>query len=67
MEGRWKVVLAALGCFALLASAQPLRAQDFPAPSKPTTLWVDEKSGQVFVRPGKGRVPMTFGADAAEI
>jgi hypothetical protein len=67
MEGRWKVVLAALGCIALLASARPVRAQDFPAPSKPTTLWVDEKSGQVFVRPGKGRVPMTFGADAAEI
>ena len=67
MKGRWKVVLAALGSLAFVASAQPLRAQDDSMTSKQTTLWVDQKTGQVFVRPGRGRVPMNFGADPQEI
>jgi hypothetical protein len=67
MKGRWKVVLAALGSLTLLANARPLRAQEASTLSKQTTLWVDEKTGQVFVRPGRGREPMTFGADAQEI
>lgn len=67
MKGRWKAVLAALGSLALIASAQPLRAQDDSMTPKQTTLWVDQKTGQVFVRPGKGRVPMNFGADPEEI
>jgi len=67
MKGRWKVVLAALGSLTLLANARPLRAQDASTMSKQTTLWVDEKTGQVFVRPGRGREPMSFGADAQEI
>jgi hypothetical protein len=67
MKGRWKVVLAALGSLAFVASAQPLRAQDDSMTSKQTTLWVDQKTGQVFVRPGRGRVPMNFGADPEEI
>jgi hypothetical protein len=66
MKGRWKVVLAALGSLTLLAYAQPLRAQD-ASTSKQTTLWVDEKTGQVFIRPGRGREPITFGADEQEI
>src|ERR1700685_3988194 len=31
-------------------------------------LWVDQRTGQVFVRPGKGRVPLSLGtADSAAI
>jgi len=67
MKGRWKVVLAALGSLAFIAGAQPIRAQDDSMTSKQTTLWVDQKTGQVFVRPGRGRVPMNFGADPEEI
>src|ERR1700732_3783343 len=62
MKGRWKVVLAALGSLTLLATARPLRAQDVSMMSKQTTLWVDQKTGQVFIRPGRGREPITFGA-----
>jgi hypothetical protein len=67
MKGRWKVALAAMGSLALLASAQPIRAQDATPFSRQTTLWVDQKSGEVFIRPGRGRVPMTFGASAEQI
>ena len=70
MKGRWKVVMAALGSLAFVAGAQTLRAQDDSmTPRHTTTLWVNEKTGQVFVRPGKGRVPMNFGGgvDAEEI
>jgi hypothetical protein len=67
MKDRWKVALGALGSLALLASAQPIRAQDASAISKQTTLWVDQKTGQIFIRPGRGREPITFGADAQEI
>jgi hypothetical protein len=70
MKGKWKVVMAALGSLAFVAGAQPLRAQDDSmTPRHTTTLWVNEKTGQVFVRPGKGRVPMNFGGgvDAEEI
>src|ERR1700691_4965300 len=66
MKGRWKMALAALGGLALLASARPLLAQDYAAPG-PTTLWVDQKTGQVFIRPGHGRVAMSFGANPAQI
>ena len=67
MKGRWKVAVAALGGLALVASAQPLRAQDAPPFSKQTTLWVDQKTGEVFIRPGRGRAPMTFGVSAEQI
>jgi hypothetical protein len=67
MKGRWKVALAAMGILALVASAQPLRAQDATPFSKQTTLWVDKKTGEVFVRPGRGREPMTFGVSAEQI
>jgi hypothetical protein len=67
MKGRWKVVLAALGSLTLLANARPLQAQDASMMSKQTTLWVDQRTGQVFIRPGRGREPITFGADEQEI
>jgi hypothetical protein len=68
MKGKWKMALAAIFC-ALLSTAPRLRAQDFSTITKATTLWVDEKTGQVFIRPGRGRVPMTIGTgvDAAKI
>jgi hypothetical protein len=67
MKGRWKVALAALGGLVLVASAQPLRAQDATPFSKQTTLWVDQKTGEVFIRPGRGRAPMSFGVSAEQI
>jgi hypothetical protein len=67
MKGRWMAALAALGSVMLLASVQPLWAQYDPTLSKQTTLWVDQKTGEVFIRPGRGRVPMTFGASPEQI
>jgi hypothetical protein len=67
MLRRWQAALAALGGLVLLAGAQPLRARDASIGSKQTTLWVDRKTGQVFIRPGGGREPITFSADAQEI
>src|SRR5271169_4556077 len=66
MKGRWKVMLAALGSLALLGNVRPLLAQD-ALTSKTTTLWVDEKTGQVFIRPGQGRVALSFGASPEQI
>ena len=45
--------------------AQRAAAQD---PSGGVKLWVDQRTGQVFVRPGKGRVPLSLStADSAAI
>jgi len=68
MKGKWKIALAA-ATLALLSTAPRLRAQDASTITKATTLWVDERTGQVFIRPGRGRVPMTIGSpvDAAKI
>src|SRR5690348_11298089 len=68
MKGKWKIGLAA-ACWALLSSAPVLRAQVASTITKATTLWVDERTGQVFIRPGRGRLPMTIGSpvDAARI
>jgi hypothetical protein len=68
MKGKWKIALAA-ACWALLSTAPRLRAQDASTITKATTLWVDQRTGQVFIRPGRGRVPMTIGpaVDAAKI
>jgi hypothetical protein len=68
MKGKWKIAVAA-ACLALLSTAPRLRAQDASTITKATTLWVDERTGQVFIRPGRGRVPMTIGSpvDAAKI
>jgi hypothetical protein len=69
MKGRWNAVLAALGSLVLLVSGQPLRAraQDASSAVKQTTLWVDQETGEVFIRPGRGRVPMNFGASPEQI
>jgi hypothetical protein len=68
MKGKWKMALVA-ACWALLSTAPRVRAQDAYTITKATTLWVDERTGQVFIRPGRGRVPMTIGpaVDAAKI
>ena len=52
--------MAALAGSILFAYARPLWAQDSSLTTA-TKLWVDEKTGQVFVRPGHGRVPLTVG------
>jgi hypothetical protein len=68
MEGKWKLA-AVISCCALLSIVPRLRAQDTSTVAGATTLWVDQRTGQVFVRPGHGRVPMTIGspADASKI
>jgi hypothetical protein len=66
IKSKWKLAIAA-ACWALLAAAPRLRAQDFSTITKTTQLWVDERTGQVFIRPGRGRIPMNIGpaVDAA--
>ena len=68
MKAKWKIALVAV-CWALLSSAPRLQAQVASTITKSTTLWVDERTGQVFIRPGRGRLPMTIGSpvDAAKI
>ena len=58
MSLKWRILLTVASVLALGASVRPLWAQD--ASFTATKLWVDEKSGQVFVRPGHGRVPLTI-------
>jgi len=53
MKGKWKLALAAV-CWALLSNAPRLQAQVGSTITKSTTLWVDERTGQVFIRPGRG-------------
>ncbi len=69
MKGELKLLLAVLAGAMLLANARPLGAQELSPTSKTTTLWVDQKTGQVFIRPGHGRTPMTVGGtvDPAQI
>jgi hypothetical protein len=68
MKGKLKIAVVA-ACLALLSAVPRLRAQDMSTITKTTTLWVDERTGQVFIRPSRGRVPMTIGSpvDAAKI
>lgn len=68
MKRKWIAVIAALGSLMLLPSARPLHAQGSSMGiTSGTTLWVDEGTGQVFIRPGRGRVPMTIGATPEQI
>ena len=69
MKFRLKLALAIAGGLAFLSMGRPSRAQDASTVSSATTLWVDQKTGQVFIRPGRGRVPMNFGSpvDTAKI
>lgn len=58
----WLVALAGLFLtICLTTCVRPLRAQDTTPVMTATKLWVDEKSGQVFIRPGPGRIPLNIG------
>jgi hypothetical protein len=59
MRLKWRILLIAAGVLALGASIRPLWAQDSILTA--SKLWVDEKTGQVFIRPGRGRVPLKIG------
>jgi hypothetical protein len=48
------IVIAIITC---ATGAQQVSAQDSKSPVK---LWVDQRTGQVFVRPGRGRVPLSL-------
>jgi hypothetical protein len=67
LKGRWIIGLAALGSMLLLADARSSYAQNGLSVPQTTTLWVDESTGQLFVRPGHGRVPMTIGASPEQL
>ena len=61
--------VAMLGAVMLTAGLRPALAQDAPKP-KTLTLWVDSKTGQLFIRPGKGRKAFVIpaaGIDTGEI
>jgi hypothetical protein len=66
---RNRLFILALGIIAVVGiatvGAQRAAAQDSSGGVK---LWVDQRTGQVFVRPGKGRVPLSLStADSAAI
>jgi hypothetical protein len=61
MRLKWlsHVVVAAMLGLAVLVQSLP--AQDSEPSGSTTTFYVDRKTGQVFVRPGRGRVPLVIG------
>jgi signal transduction protein with GAF and PtsI domain len=63
MMRRWRIqaVALALMCAALLAPPGPesVRAQSTIS-NRPVQLWVDTRSGQVFIRPGAHRVRLNM-------
>ena len=68
MKRKWIAMVVGLGSLMLLLpSARPAFAQSSVGMTRTTTLWIDESTGQVFIRPGHGRVPMTIGASPEQI
>jgi len=67
VKGRWIVRLTVLSGLLVMAIAQPLHAQDATSVGQTTTLWIDEGTGQVFIRPGHGRVPLTIGTSPQQL
>ena len=63
--GRQLMTITLLSCLlTLVATASPRRsvAQDADPSDKPVSLWTDPKTGEVFTKPGAGRVPFTLPA-----
>jgi len=69
MHARWKIGIVAIAGLTLALNASQLLAEDTSTPifSKQTTIWVDKKTGQLFIGPGKGRSPIIFGVNQEEI
>jgi hypothetical protein len=64
------IAVTLVGTLALAIAARWVHAQDDAmSTSGKITFYVNKKTGQVFISPGKGRVPMTFsaGPDTQEI
>ena len=60
--GRQVMRMTLLACLlALVPTASPRRsaAQDAGASDKPVSLWTDPKTGELYTKPGPGRVPFT--------
>lgn len=55
------LMLIATAALLLMPAVRQAPAQDEAPAGKTITFYVNEKTGQVFVRPGKGRVPMVVG------
>jgi hypothetical protein len=53
-----RISLALMASSIFLAAVKPLRAQDAITASG---LWVNKKTGQVFISPGRNRVPLKIG------
>ena len=67
---RNRLFTLALGIITILgvAAVGAPRAAAQDSGSGAVKLWVDQRTGQVFVRPGRGRVPLSLGtADSAAI
>jgi hypothetical protein len=58
MFGRWKLPSVAL--LLLLGAALPMITRTGWAQSTPVQLWVDTRTGQVFIRPGAHRVRLNM-------
>jgi hypothetical protein len=72
MTRKWLIRIASIAIAALVVAAIPARhaaAEDAAtARSATVKLWVDQRTGQVFVRPGKGRTPLVLSTtDASAI
>ena len=61
MNAKWKLVLAAAGGLMLMASAHSVRAQDAGSMLTASHLYVDKTTGQVFIKPGRNRIPLKMG------
>jgi hypothetical protein len=55
-NGKLTILLALAASFISMAAAQPLRAQDSDGAVTASGLWVNKKTGQVFITPGRNRV-----------
>jgi len=66
MRFKRTIALALAGALALPMTVQPLLAQDSEPTAKTVTFYIDKRTGQVFVNPGKGRVPMVVGTQIDE-
>jgi hypothetical protein len=62
-NGLWAAALSAVVAVGMVAApVQRAAAQDAGSTAAPVRLWVDQRTGQVFIRPGRGRVPLTLSA-----
>jgi hypothetical protein len=60
MNGKLKILLALVASLILISTAKSLRAQDSDGAVTASKLWVNKKTGQVFINPGRNRVRLNI-------